>query len=306
MVSMLTVENAFSSVIEADRASAWVRQAAGHKYTGMLPSTIIRREGLDYNVWKETLSRPNGKPSGYEAVVAHFNGRDIVYGATKDYTIVHINNILASLDSVPYPVESASALSNGKYIAINYDYGHFTICGEEYNMALTILHPYQPGHAWRAMITPIRLHCMNAIVAVKANSISDLRVWHRSPAHSQIDMAVLNSKAVLMKDRLQKGLELLASTRIVDKEEALLSKVYGDTVTAVTVAMLYRKFEAEYPEFAGTGYALYQAAVEAEDYRPMRKNQSGETVAESALIGTRAAKKVQMFSAIEALTIGNN
>jgi hypothetical protein len=299
-VTELAVELALDRVISADRASAWVR-AASTTYEGLKPSEIIAKEGLNYPVWKEPLFRANGSSSGYEAVIANYKGADRVYGATKDYTIVHINNVLESLDSVPYPVESATALSGGKHIAINYDYGNYAFCGEEYNVALTILHPYQPGYAWRAMITPVRLHCMNAIVAVKRDSFSDLRVWHRNPAHSQIDLAVLNSKAMLMKDRLQKGLELLAATRVVDKEEMLLKSVYGDTAAGVVVAHLYRKFEAEYPQFKGTGYALYQAAVEAEDYRPMRKNQVEEGIAESALIGTRAIKKMQMFSAIESL-----
>lgn len=295
--SLVTVENSLVEIISAPRQSAWNR-AARRTYKESNVEEIIKSEGLDYPVWKEQLNRPNGMYSGYEAVVANYKGRDFVYGATKDYTVVHINSIMRSLSEVPYNVESAVALNNGQFIAVNYNYGKYTIVGEEYNIGLTILHPYKPGFAWRAMLTPVRLHCMNALVTAKRESVSDLRVWHRSPAEAKIDIAMLQTNAEQMKLAMQSSMEKLAHTMIIGKEGKLIQKVYKDTAVGVVVANLYRQFEREQPEFRGTAYALYQAVVEAEDYRPPRKNQSDRIIAESALVGTRAMKKTQMYDAL--------
>lgn len=297
MASTVTVNNSLVEIISADRSSAWNR-AAMRTYTDETPEQIIRKEGLDFPVWKETLTRNHGVNSGYEAVVGKYKGHEIVYGATKDYSIVHIDSLLHSLNEIPYKVESALALNRGRFIAVNYNYGKMDIAGEPYNMGITIVHPYHPGHAWRIMVTPIRLYCMNAIIAAKRESVSDVRVWHRSPAQSKIDIAMVETKAELLVNTMRESLEKLASIYIAGDELKLLTKVYGDTAAGVVVANLYRRFEVEYPNFKGTAYALYQATCEAEDYRPVRKNQSEQSIAESALIGTRAMKKVQMYDAL--------
>jgi hypothetical protein len=300
MVTLSTVENSLVDIISAERDSAWNR-AANRVYHNVSASDIIRADKLDYPVWKEPLYRANGSTSGYEAVIGKYKGKETIYGSTKDYTVVHIESLISSLDEVPYPVESALALNGGRFIAVNYDYGRHTIVGEHYNLGLTILHPYQPGYAWRAMLTPIRLQCMNALIAAKRESVSDLRVWHRSLAHAKIDIAMLANSAERLNKNLTSGLEKLAATHISGKEDVLIRKVYNDSAAGVVVANLYRRFEYDFPEFRGTGYALYQASCEAEDYRPVRKNQTPQSIAESALIGTRAMKKIQMYDAIISL-----
>jgi hypothetical protein len=297
VITATAVENSLVEIISADRASAWSR-AANRVYHDVSAGDVIRAERLDYDVWKEPLVRNNGKFSGFEAVVARYKNVERVYGATKDYTIVHINSLIDSLNEIPYPVESALALNDGRFIAINYDYGQHTIVGEEYNLGLTIMHPYQPGYAWRMMITPVRLRCMNALIAAKRASVSDLRVWHRSQAPSKIDIAMLQSNAKRLELNMRDSLEGLATLYVAGREEKILHKVYGETAAGIVVANLYRRFENEYPEFRGTAYALYQATCEAEDYRPVRKNQTERIIAESALVGTRSMKKIQMFDTL--------
>lgn len=316
-----------------------IREPAWHSVGTVIQEDVKASEavqvaGLDYGVEKVDLFLPDGMASGYSAVIRQSTDDDPVqqvFGVAKDYELVHITDIVDQLDNFPWPVSSAGALRRGAEIFITYDLGDRELFGEDYKMYLAVAHPYAPGTAWRAMLTPVRVVCSNTLVFGDSVSQATFAVKHHTGARARIDEALVLSKAAAMEERAYQALEHLKATKITKPK---LKQIMEITYPVKSMPMLeralrtddeklarakhdhelrigqteriragavevYNKFNEEHKDFAGSGYALYQAVCEWADWREGRGGEAA--MAESSLIGSRSQEKRKAFKAISDL-----
>lgn len=321
----------FGSRFLGVREPAWHRigQVIEHDVTA---SEAVALAGLDYGVEKVELYLPDGIASGYSAIVraATEDAEQEVFGVARDYELVHINEIVEQLDSLPWPITSAGALRGGKEIFVCYDLGDREMLGEAYTMNLAIAHPYAPGKAWRAMLTPTRVVCQNTLVFGERLATSKFSASHLPGAKGRIDNALVEASAAAMEHKALEALEALQKTKVRKKDVTNVIEITFPVPAMprqITPAMLlqsedekaeevlnyeksvqyhtnirkgavetYNRFCDEHKDFAGTGYALYQSIVEWADWRESRSSEA--RIAEAALVGARANEKKRAFKAI--------
>ena len=314
-----------------------VREGAWHRIGQVIdepikPSEAIEVAGLDYGVEKQELFLPNGVASGYSAIIREGTEdapEPEVFGIAKDYELVHITEIADQLDEFPWPITSVGAIRKGAEIFLAYDLGDRDILGEDYKMYLAVAHPYAPGTAWRAMLTPIRVVCQNTLIVGENLATANFVVKHHPGARSRIDQSLVLAKAAAMEnqmveamtrlkdisidqDRLQRILEFVYPTpkpqyvradgkrsndpdleAVQHRHEQLVRRTENLRLGAVET---YNKFNDEHREFAGSGYALYQALVEWADWRPGKGEES--RMAEASIVGVRADEKKRAYRAL--------
>jgi phage/plasmid-like protein (TIGR03299 family) len=316
-----------------------VREPAWHRVGTVIdepvkPSDAIRMIGLDYDVEKVDLFLPDGMASGYSAIIraATVDSPDpVVFGIAQSYELVHVTEIVEQLDEFPWPITSAGALRNGAEVFICYDLGDREMLGEEYKMTLAVAHPYAPGTAWRAMLTPVRVVCQNTLVFGESVAVANFAIKHAPGARQRIDNALVLAKAAAMEDRARAQLARLAEITVsADDVKDVATKIWPlprqpmfeqslrtdskeldrakrahesrkGHLERLQVGLIetYNRFCDEHTKFAGTGYALYQAAAEWADWRETRSAENA--AAESSLIGPRSNEKRKALAAINKL-----
>lgn len=316
-----------------------VRESAWHRLGTVIDEPVATSEALQlaralYDVSSRPLLFSDGRESGYSAVVrgaVDDDPQDRVLGVAKSYDLVHISDV--DFDSVKFPVDTVGVLRQGAEIFISYKLGDREILGEDYEMYLTVIHPYAPGVSWKVMLTPVRVVCANTLVLGATRAQSTIAVSHNAGAKKRIDSAMLVAQAEALEMNALKRLERMNAIRMSsDDIDRVLDRTYGvrqshhaaefatsgesaaveaaelaakayqyytkrsDEVKE-TVKLVIDRFNDEHSKYANTGYAVYNAIVEYEDYHlgPRAKE---SRAAELAIAGGRANNKKKAAAAI--------
>lgn len=301
-------------------------------------SEALKLANVTYGVATKPLlyQDPSGKSftdSGYVAVVRDATPDDpneLVLGTAKGYELIHVTDV--NFDDIEFPISTVGALRHGAEIFMTYDMGDREIVGEAYKMFMTIVHPYAPGYSWRVMLTPVRVVCQNTLIMGENAATAKISVSHHAGARARVDTALVMARAQAMEHRALHRLKALADKALTpDDVDRVLTVAYpaaqpknfvvdptpDDLVADKAAALydyrvnaaeklrnatkiLYDRFNDEHPSHAATGYALYNAVVEHEDYR-LGARTSESKAGELAVIGTRATTKVKTLNAILSL-----
>jgi len=323
-------ENRFVAV----REPAWHR--LGKVFESPIPPSQAVTEGdLDVVPVVEPLylQGPNGPiDSGLIVTGRWEDGQFVVYGSpAKQFEVVELSKVLPELDRLAetFPLSSAGTLRKGSEIFFTFGVPDTTeIAGEAYKEYYVYRHSYAPGTANLVMYTPVRVVCNNTLITGERDASFKLSVGHTGRTEERTTAAIVIARAVRQADAIKSRLEALAKRQISrDTAVDILKKVYApyapapvpasvsdlvsedmvnlfnnparaayaDRLVETTLAA-YDRFNDEHPTVAGTAYALYQAAVEAADWRRGRAS-----MVESAVVGARADEKVRAWNLISSL-----
>lgn len=258
----------------------------------------------------------------------------VSYGVAKEFTVVQLRDLLPSLDAIQYPLSAAGTLAKGGEVFFTFDAGATDVAGEEYHEYVVFRHSYTPGVAQQVMWTPVRTVCRNTLITGESAAKCRIAIAHDSKACDRTKAALAVTQAVTHGKTVKARLERLAKVQVSAEQVAdILRQVYApyvpnpgvldmvsdvqDTVDEATLRVLvrpaeaarrysdrlcetaiaaYERFNDEYPNLAGTAYAVLQAVTESADWRHGR-----ESVAESALVGVRANEKARAWRLLSAL-----
>ncbi|HWQ28441.1 MAG TPA: DUF932 domain-containing protein, partial [Dehalococcoidia bacterium] len=279
---------------------------------------------------------PDGKqvPTGFVAVGRWEEDRFVPYGQpAREFQLVRLDEVLPVLDEVAsrYPLSAAGTLARGGEVFFTLDAGRSEIAGEEYDEYLVYRHSYTPGVANTIMYTPVRTVCRNTLIAGEAEATIRLSTPHVGRATERTKASVVVAEAAHKASRIKQRLKRLAEIQLSQEQTIkVLEQVYApyapsdrlpsgvadlvddDTLRLVTSSnerqrnyadrliettmAAYERFNDEFPAHAGTAYALYQAVVEAADWRKGRAS-----AVESAVVGARAAEKARAWTILASL-----
>lgn len=237
--------------------------------------------------------------------------------------------------SVKWPVETAGALGYGEIIFLSLDAGSGSVANEEIRKFFLISDSKGGGKTLRIAFTPVRVVCQNTLILGLSSASMLVHLKHWNNIESELNLHILIAQQMQkLEGKVMESLNALTLKKIVEEQvEDILAIAYplpstprkvmqeyppdvlSNTVTQhilklkesyesrleawetirAGATMLYDRFNDEQPNLARTGWALYNAVVETEDYR------RGGNAQENALFGARAATKARTFDALMAI-----
>jgi len=272
------------------------------------------------------ISRPGKKPvpSRYRAIAREPVPDDPIeriFGVIgPDYILIEPQEICEIFDAaVQTPIQTLGALGKGETLFMSVHLPDLNIRGDPVENYLVLISPYFGNAALRTMITPVRPVCRNTLRMASYAATEVYRVTHDPSAQKHLSawMSGMMTRAKQRTETLQQAFEMFVSyqpsTKIVPN---IVERVYsypeapaGDDVDVelaarrianyeATVVTLDRSREAvqelfdgrgtglEVPACRGTGWGLYNAVAEWENWRHTTNDQSR---GESVLVGARGA-----------------
>jgi len=231
-------------------------------------------------------------------------------------------------------IETIGALGNGERLFISTRLPDYSVKGEEVNDFLIANASFSGHEANWTLNSPVCPVCQNTLIAAMRMASARMRVVHLKDVraamwtslHEAYEQGV--ARARLLKD----AFEILANYRVpMPTAEEALRQVYTAPPMPVTVKdpevqrVRSEAWESRVERVAvrrdaamslyagrgrgmdltsrkGTGWGLYNAVVELEDYRNVRGD--GREAAESSLFGERAAVKARAFEVLHGAATG--
>jgi phage/plasmid-like protein (TIGR03299 family) len=253
-----------------------------------------------------------------------------VFGrVSPEYHLVTPRAFCRALDgAVGRPIETIGMLREGAILFVTYELPEFSVGGDEHRNYLVVSNGMTGQDALRALNAPVRVVCMNTYRAADALASEEFRIPHSASAMRELGKWVveLYARAVARGEALAEVLDLLARHRASRAEaEEVVAAAYplprrpSDFGPRLVVERRERRYEQERSfalgmretalalwDGAGTGadtraargtlFGVYNAVVEAEDYRA-QPGASVAAMAEAALEGRRAERKQAAFAA---------
>lgn len=264
------------------------------------------------------------------------DGTMVNYGVAAEFDLVMLEDVLPNLDELTtrYPLSAAGALKKGAAAFFTFTVSESSeVAGEEYQEYLTVVHSYAPGVAHKFIYSPVRVVCMNTLVAADDSATGRVAVSHNKKSAERLDAAYLVSTAMAQASVIKKNLEVLAATTVSEEQvtkvleasykmyrptaklDAMVEDLVGEDTMMTLMPkresqeryyqsmmslgnMAFERFNEEQPKLANTAYALLQSVIEVSDFRRGR-----DTVgtAEASLIGTKAQEKKAAYKAVMSL-----
>lgn len=283
-------------------------------------------------------------PIAKQAILAKPRGDDgyALWGTvTDDYRLITPSEVAEIWDEVVgRPVSRAHVTGDGKLV-FSTPLREFDVLGDQVESHLFIANPMDGLHAARAFLSPLRIWCLNQILAALGQATQSFRVIHDQTAperfRSWLNQAV--GKIEASQDSIQAAFTQLARIRIsgeiltdVIETAYPLPKRPRATAPGPVMAKRLQRWEylsqrtlayrdaaralflgegtgMEHPAMAGTAWGLLNAITETEDWRQARgegsdkidQNEVMEQVGEAILFGERAQVKERAFDAVIAL-----
>ncbi|MDM7940121.1 MAG: DUF932 domain-containing protein [Methanothrix sp.] len=285
-----------------------------------------------YDVELQGLRLESGKKIEQRAVVRQpvpDDPEEVVFGIVgKDYTLIPPIDICRIWDdAVARPVETIGALGRGEILFVSTYLPEFDIKGDPVESYLLLTSPYSGWEALNIRVTPVRVKCRNTLIAAKQQSSEVYRVVHDRTAYSRLEswLSGIYQRAVQRSETLASFFNIFADLQVQsDTLSEMINEIYPyptpprenapkDVVEKRMMYYLENKkildksrlavqelFEGggttlDTPACRGTGWGLYNAVVEWEDYRMTK---SEEARAKNALFGDRAYRKELAFAVV--------
>lgn len=293
----------------------------------------LARIGM-YDLHLESLKTVNGLDVPLRAIVRDpvpDDNQPRIFGTVGlDYHLLTPLDIATIWDeNVKSPVETIGALGKGEMMFFTTKLSEMSIAGDEITNYGMLTSPYAGGEAYYFRITPVRTVCENTLVAAKSASTESYRIIHDEDSPKNL-AKWLNGITTRSEQRLaamKQMFELFAAKRVTEAETTqVLAKTYPYPQPVVTDAFAPSevieakvanfKSTVEYQDRAremvaelfggagrgselksaeGTGWGLYNAVVEWEDYR---RSKNAQTRASDTLFGYRAQVKELAYTAV--------
>lgn len=252
-----------------------------------------------------------------------------------DYTIIDPLRTCEIYDeSTQRPVETLGVLGQGESLFITTRLPSFVVSSskggglDEVDSYLLLHSPYGDG-AIQVRVTPVRVVCQNTLIAAKAASTESFKIIHDAQVEKRLAlwMSGIVQRAEAKSQGLQDSFNLMASTDM-DEEvaEDILKRIYVDprkpsyVPDSNVMEKRNKAYEAsvhwneEWRErvmedwqgagmgmdskmMQNTGWGLYNAVVEIEDYRPTPK-WAESSRGYNSLFGDRAQRKELAFAEV--------
>lgn len=257
----------------------------------------------------------------------------------KDYTLLQSSEIAEMIDrmSDKWHIETLGLLGKGEQIFFSMAMGGFEIEGDRIENYAIVSDTRTGSGGVTFMYSPVRVVCANTYAmameaanwkvslshgkAVRAEMNELFQIYSRMEEitkegelairglteigllDAQVDevvKAIYPEPAMPSKVRLALSVDGAVETpNLLKGKDAWEAAVDQVKVYRAKVVDLYECFNDEYPNFARSGYSLFNAVTEHSDH--YRRERNARTGAESALFGDRAQTKVKAFAAITAL-----
>jgi len=234
-----------------------------------------------------------------------------------------------------YTVETIGALGQGETIFFALSAGRWDIRGDEIEDYLLVSDNRSGNGGVILMNTPIRVVCQNTLnMAVESGGANRVSLSHGAAVKAEIgELLTIFNQLKEGRSRQHEALEALTGIAFDDETaKTMIEAIYPTPEKPAKVKLaesvnegkdspnlmkglaawesardmvetyraktfdLYEIFNVEHSKFAGTGYSLYNAVVEHEDF--FKRGRSDRTRAESAVFGDRASVKVKAFELI--------
>jgi phage/plasmid-like protein (TIGR03299 family) len=290
-----------------------------------------------YSIDLQTLAVPGNPGLGipYRVIVREPTPDDQefrVFGIVgPEYQLVDPLAVCEAYDqAVNREVETIGCLGFGETLFLTTKLPDMDIKGDLVENYLLIVSPYDGFRAMQIRVTPVRVVCQNTLIAAKRASSEVYRVVHDQYAQSRLEawLSGLYDRAVARVDLMQQSFEMFAGYQPSTKGvTSILNKIYPEPNTlrenAPQEVLDRRMVDYEYYRKAaerskeavldlfngkgtgsdlistkGTGWGLYNAVVEYEDYRPTSKKDESSRLVNS-LFGDRANAKERAYVTIE-------
>jgi len=272
-------------------------------------------------------------PSGYRAIVREpvpDDPQDRVFGVIGlDYVLIQPQEICEIFDeSVQVPVQTLGALGRGETLFMSTLLPTINVKGDIVENYLILISPYLGNASIKTMISPTRPRCKNTLRMAARTATEVYRVTHDQSAQLRLSgwMSGMMSRAKQRTETLQQAFEMFASyapsyktlMTIVDKvyiypkeptsddvDQGLASrrvanyelnvKAIDQSRAAVKDLFEGRGTGLEIPACKGTGWGVYNAVAEWENWR-RTTNESAR--GESVLVGARGAAIEKAYNVV--------
>ena len=326
----------FSPSFYENRRPAWREAGVGFDNEQIGAVDALSRIGM-YDVELEDLVTISRGPTNLRAIMRQPTKADPthrLFGVVSPaYALVKpIDVALAWDDSVKKSVESIDALQRGKTLFISTFLKDVDIRGDFVKVYLHLIAPMNGTESLQAFITPLRVICMNTLVAAKKLSTESLRIIHkreplpllrewlssvveRTEARSSLLLELFEAFAreSISPARLdyvvQKVYPVAPEPNLnVTAELAQLRQEEWEVVRDSTlraregVSQLFNGAGVGQATTAaqGTAWGLFNAVAEWEDYHGLR-DRYRTAQRRNALFGPRAKAKQRAFSLLQGM-----
>lgn len=250
-----------------------------------------------------------------------------VFGVVGDeYHLITPQDVCDIYDEhIAKPIETIGALGKGETFFLSTHLPTLDVKGDELENYLLISNPMTGLASAQIDVTPVRTVCQNTLLAAQGMATQQLRVAHDKYVKQRMaewlreTYEVAEQTAVVLRDLFV----AMTAVRVRDAEARALfeaayptpSKPKHTAVQSVmeqritwweeNVNLMQRRRDGAKMLFEGMGtgmdtkaakgtlWGAYNAVVETEDYR---KTTRGDSVAQSAMFGERAAAKKRAFT----------
>ncbi len=253
-----------------------------------------------------------------------------VFGVVgPEYQLISPLQVCETYDqAITRPVETIGALGQGETLFLTTQLPEIDVKGDIVENYLLIVSPYTGLSAVQIRVTPVRVVCQNTLIAAKSASTEVYRLIHDNHAQENLQkwLVGLYDRAVQKAEVLTQAFQMFASFKPDPQQvQGIVEETYPhpkpmrqnapeDVLARRQVDFDYYFNAAERNRSAvlelfqgkgtgmdleatqGTGWGLYNAVTEWEDYRPTGKDTNANLV--NALFGDRAAAKERAYVTI--------
>ena len=250
----------------------------------------------------------------------------------KEYTVVPPLRICEIWDEVvKRPIETFGALGKGETIWLSTKLPDMDVKGSEVNNYLLLVSPYGTGQAFEVRNTPVLVVCQNTLQAARASSTELYKIVHDYTAEARLASWLdgIYDRAVYRTQLLKEFFELFTTYKVREPDQSIqmiypdpkpLRRTAPDDVMEIRQgyfeqnlafakrqrSMVRQLFDGagvgmDVEICKGTGWGLYQAVCEWEDWR---KAKNDDTRTEAVLFGERAEAKERAFAVVRDLATG--
>lgn len=255
------------------------------------------------------------------------------------YTVLQNLDLAKMVDKIAtgYTVETAGALGYGETFFLALSAGRWDIRGDEIEDYLVVSDRKDGAGGVTFLNTPVRVVCQNTLSLAMSDNTAKVSLTHSAAVKAEAsELLAIFNRMTAVRERQREALTGLTEIKLTaDDAKAMIEAIYPEPekpskvrlaqaagaedvapnlmkglaawesqveqvqVFRAKVEDLKKVFDAEFPRFAGTGYALYNAITEHEDH--YRRGRNVFTRAESAVFGDRALLKSRAFDLIAGL-----
>lgn len=290
-------------------------------------------EGLEavgeWFVEQRAIQTVDGMPLTQRAIVRSSPGLEpSVLGVVSDsYTLISPRQFCELFDAkIGASIETLGAIRDGGILFVSTKMPSMDIKGDELIPYFLATNGMNGTNGVSLMVTHVRVVCQNTLMAAESGASETVRLRHDEKVTEQLEawMAHLYASAEARAATLEASYSQLAETKATKTSiKAVLNAAYPlpkapalDMPPSIAEqarrnyenlkARMVKQQEtaealflgagtgAELPAAAGTLWGLWNAVVEAEDYR---NGGSADTLAESAVFGNRARNKQRAYAA---------